>query len=82
MKSSKPQSSDTVQTSNLILNVRIVMKKPRLTLSKQLRLFDLNPFVPNALFLYLLKALENRKFFDVFTGYRKSALGRSELIIA
>ena len=79
MKSSKPQSSDTVRTSNLILNVRIVMKKTRLTLSKQSRLFDLKPFVPNAPFLYLLKALENRKFFWCFHWVQKESIGKKRV---
>ena len=38
-----------------------------------------NPFVPNALFLHLLKTTENFTVFDVFRGYRKCALGTNGL---
>ena len=41
---------------------------------------EVNPFVPNAPFLYPLKTSENRKVFDVFRGQRKCALGVNELI--
>ena len=34
----------------------------------------INPFVSNALFLYLLNTSENRKVFWCFQGYRKGAL--------
>ena len=39
----------------------------------------INPFVPNAPFLYPLKTSENLRFFDVFRGWRKSALGTNGL---
>ena len=35
----------------------------------------LNPFVPNAPFLYLLKTSENRKFFWYFQGLEKGCIG-------
>ena len=35
----------------------------------------LNPFVPNAPFLYLLKTLENRKVFWCFRGVEKGCIG-------
>ena len=34
-----------------------------------------NVYWPHVLFLYPLKTLENKKFFDVFKGYRNGALG-------
>ena len=43
-----------------------------------------NPFVPNAPFLYPLKTSENLtvflRFSDVFSGHRKGALGTNEFI--
>ena len=45
--------------------------------------FSINPFVPNAPFLYLLKTTENRnvflRFSDFFRGKRKVALGANSL---
>ena len=40
----------------------------------------INPFVPNALFLYPLKTSETVRLFDVFRGYRKGTLGTNGLI--
>ena len=39
----------------------------------------LNPFVPNAPFLYPWKHRKTWRFSDVFRGYRKGALGTNEL---
>ena len=41
----------------------------------------LNPFLPNVSFLYILKTLENKKFSDVFRGYKKGTLERKGLKI-
>ena len=40
---------------------------------------DINPFVPNAPFLYALKTSENRKIFWCFQEVEKSALGTNGL---
>ena len=41
----------------------------------------LNPFLPNVSFLYILKISENKKFSDVFRGYKKGTLKRKGLKI-
>ena len=41
----------------------------------------INPFIPNASFLYPLKTSENSEAFDVFRGYRKDTMGTNGLRI-
>ena len=38
-------------------------------------LVSFNPYSPNVTFLYSLKTWENRRFSDVFRGYRNVTLG-------
>ena len=40
---------------------------------------SLNPFLPNVSFLYILKTSENKRFFDVFSKYKKGTLRRNGL---
>ena len=40
----------------------------------------LNPVAPNASFFYPLKTSENRRFSDVFIGWRKGAFGTNGLM--
>ena len=40
---------------------------------------QINPFIPNAPFLYSLKTSENRMVSDVFRGERKGALETNKL---
>ena len=40
-----------------------------------LHIKNINPFVPNALFLYPLKTSENRKVFWCFQGVEKGCIG-------
>ena len=42
---------------------------------KLLTLIQVNPFVPNAPFLYLLKTSEKRKVFSFFQGVEKGCTG-------
>ena len=39
-----------------------------------------NPYSPSVTFLYPLKTLDNRRFSDVFRGYRNVKLGEYRLI--
>ena len=48
---------------------------PCLTDTAQKIKFSINPFVPNALFLYLLKTSENLKVFRCFQGVEKECIG-------
>ena len=41
----------------------------------------LNSFLPNISFIYILKTSENKKFSDVFRGYKKGTLKRKGLKI-
>ena len=43
------------------------------------RLISVNPFSTNVPFLYPLKTSENRRFSDVFRGYRKKPVTRNRL---
>ena len=51
------------------------MESQKVAKLKELFWRMLNPFVPNASFLYPLKTSENLWFADVFRGQKKGALG-------
>ena len=64
---------------NFPLQNELFLSEPKLKEHKN-KEFVINPFVPNAPFLYPLKTKKTIRFSNVFRWWRKGALGTNELV--